>query len=253
MIVRSAQLAFPFVLLVWFIAWWIARRIARPLQQLANYTEETTQRLGQSPVPVPHVTTSIYEIQQLFECVKHSNHHVHSYLSQLQEEVQTDGLTGIANRKTFDLVMKDLLNNDIPFSLILLDIDHFKKINDTYGHLTGDEVIKFFATVMTDLMREGDMCFRYGGEEFGIIVPYSDEEVAGNIAERLRQKVEQSISPAGIAVTVSLGVSAFPKHALSQIELVKLADKALYQSKREGRNRVTIFSYSSSGYANAVL
>lgn len=253
MIVRSAQLAFPFVLLVWFIAWGGARRITRPLQQLANYTEETAKNLGQSPVPIPHVTTSIYEIQQLFECVKHSNHHVHSYLSQLQEEVQTDGLTGIANRKTFDLVMKDLLNNDIPFSLILLDIDHFKKINDTYGHLTGDEVIKFFATVMTDLMREGDMCFRYGGEEFCIIVPYSDEEVAGNIAERLRQKVEQSISPAGIAVTVSLGVSAFPKHALSQIELVKLADKALYQSKREGRNRVTIFSYSSSGYANAVL
>jgi len=253
MIVRSAQFAFPFVLLVWFIAWWVARRIARPLQQLANYTEETAKSLGRSPVSVPHVTTSIYEIQQLFECVKHSNHHMHSYLSQLQEEVGTDGLTGIANRKTFDFVMKDLTNNDIPFSLILLDIDHFKKVNDTYGHLIGDEVIKFLVMVMTDLMREGDMCFRYGGEEFCIIVPYSDEEVAGNIAERLRQKMEQSISPAGIAVTLSLGVSAFPKHASSPSELVKLADKALYQSKREGRNRVTIFSHSFSGYENAVL
>lgn len=252
MVIHSAQLAFPFIFLVWFIAWWISRRISRPLQQLANYTEETTKRLGQSPVPIPHVTTSIYEIQQLFESVKHSSQHVHSYLSQLQEEVQTDGLTGIANRKTFDLVMKDLTHNDIQFSLILLDIDHFKKVNDTYGHLVGDEVIKFLVTVMADLIREGDMCFRYGGEEFCIIVPYSDEEVAGNIAECLLQTMEQSISPAGIAVTLSLGISAFPKHALSPNELVKLADKALYQSKRDGRNRVTIFSHSSWGQENAV-
>lgn len=253
MIVRSAQFAFPFVLLVWLISWWVARRIARPLQQLANYTEETTKMLGKSPAAVPHVTTSIYEIQQLFESVKYSSQHVHSYLSQLQEEVGKDGLTGIANRKTFDLVMKDLIHNDIPFSLILLDIDHFKKVNDTYGHLVGDEVIKFLVTVMTDLMREGDMCFRYGGEEFCIIVPYGDQEVAGNIAERVRQKMEQSISPAGVAVTLSLGVSVFPKYAFSPNELVKLADKALYQSKREGRNRVTIYSHSSLGYENAVL
>ncbi|MFC6601667.1 GGDEF domain-containing protein [Ectobacillus funiculus] len=144
--------------------------------------------------------------------------------------------------------MKDLMHNDIPFSLILLDIDHFKKINDTYGHPMGDEVIKFLATVMPDVIREGDMCFRYGGEEFCIIVLYSDEEGAGNIAERLRQTMEQSISPAGIAATLSLGISAFPKHAVSPNELVKLADKALYQSKQEGRNRVTIFSQGFSGH-----
>ncbi|MFB9760966.1 sensor domain-containing diguanylate cyclase [Ectobacillus funiculus] len=248
MIVRSVKLAFPFVVLVWFFAWWISRRISRPLQQLASYTEETTKTLGQPPVPIPRVRTNIYEIQQLFESVKYSSQHVHSYLSQLQEETQTDGLTGIANRKTFDFVMKDLMHNDIPFSLILLDIDHFKKINDTYGHPMGDEVIKFLATVMPDVIREGDMCFRYGGEEFCIIVLYSDEEGAGNIAERLRQTMEQSISPAGIAATLSLGISAFPKHAVSPNELVKLADKALYQSKQEGRNRVTIFSQGFSGH-----
>ena len=94
----------------------------------------------------------------------------------------------------------------------MLDIDFFKKVNDTFGHLKGDDVLIYLARTMQELSREGDLCFRYGGEEFAIIVPYGDAETATVISECLRMKLESTPFPTGDVITVSLGISVYPDH-----------------------------------------
>ena len=125
----------------------------------------------------------------------------------------------------------------------MLDIDFFKKVNDTFGHLKGDDVLIYLARTMKELSREGDLCFRYGGEEFAIIVPYGDAETATVIAERLRMKLESTPCPTGDAITVSLGISVYPEHGQDSKEIISAADKALYRSKSKGRNKTTVYSF----------
>ncbi|KAA0549968.1 GGDEF domain-containing protein [Bacillus sp. BGMRC 2118] len=139
--------------------------------------------------------------------------------------------------------MESLMKNQLPFSLILLDIDYFKKVNDTFGHLVGDEVLIFLASKLNTLSRINDLCFRYGGEEFGIIVKSEDLDCAFHIAERIRKEIEELVSPTGEPITLSLGI-AFHEigHDLNVAEIINKADQALYRSKVQGRNRTTIYS-----------
>ena len=159
-----------------------------------------------------------------------------------------DGLTGLIVHRHFQSRLEEEFRRskryDKPLSLLMTDIDHFKKFNDTWGHQIGDLVLREVAKCVHMSIRDTDVAARYGGEEFAIILPETDVEGAGLFAERLRQKVEQSRfqGPKGdLQVTISLGLSSIPENvADSTLELIRLADEALYAAKHGGRNRVGI-------------
>ncbi|WP_373499245.1 HDOD domain-containing protein [Desulfococcus sp.] len=162
-----------------------------------------------------------------------------------REQATLDGLTAISNYKGFceglDREMSRAQRYKKPLSLIFSDIDHFKKVNDTYGHLAGDEALKTVVLRMKKELRQSDYIARYGGEEFAVILPETDSDDAMWVAERLRKKIEiESVSyqEARFSVTMSFGVaSLLMGQSLSREGFIKLADDALYQAKKAGRNR----------------
>jgi diguanylate cyclase (GGDEF)-like protein len=168
------------------------------------------------------------------------------YERRLLVQSMTDSLTGLLNRRSFmDLSSKEetrARRHGDPFSVLMLDIDHFKKINDTYGHPVGDLAIKALAEVCSNALRPHDILARYGGEEFVLTLPHTPTEGARTVAERIReavQKIEVPSEQGPVKFTVSIGVSTYESgQAFDQI--VERADKALYVSKQSGRNRVTV-------------
>ena len=162
-------------------------------------------------------------------------------LHEIQKIAATDGLTGIANRRTFEEVLEREISrarrNGEQVTLIMLDIDHFKKLNDTHGHQTGDDVLRAAATALAERCRDFDTPARYGGEEFAVILPACSPRESLVAGERLRQAISEGEAP--VPVTASAGVATFPTHASDRQSLIKAADEALYESKRSGRDRVT--------------
>ncbi|NOH01042.1 MAG: diguanylate cyclase [Chloroflexi bacterium] len=168
---------------------------------------------------------------------------------QLQEQAIRDPLTGVFNRRFFaealDRETAQATRENTPFSIIIMDVDHFKQFNDTYGHKCGDVVLLTLAKFLTENTRRGDIVCRYGGEEFVILMPDATTESAYERAEFFRKEFEKSrIEYDGkiLKSTFSAGVASFPTHAHSGETLLNLADHALYQSKADGRNRVTVYS-----------
>jgi diguanylate cyclase (GGDEF)-like protein len=161
---------------------------------------------------------------------------------QMQHQALTDGLTGCFNRRFFEIQLERDLHLATrmrqPVSLILLDIDHFKRVNDTHGHDAGDAALRILANALREELRGVDTAARYGGEEFAIILPQAGPEGAQVVAERLRSRIERTQVPGVGCITASLGVATFPGDASSRELLVTSADRALYQAKRTGRNRV---------------
>ncbi len=160
----------------------------------------------------------------------------------------TDGLTGLHNHRHFqeyiDVEVKEALRYRKPLTLFMIDIDHFKILNDTYGHPKGDRVLKKLSDVIMQSMRDVDYAARYGGEEFSIVLPSTDVKGAYKIAERLRKKVEAvSIDNGSSAIkfTISIGISGIPEDAGNKQDLISHADEALYLSKENGRNQTTIY------------
>lgn len=172
-------------------------------------------------------------------------------LSDAEETVLTDPLTGTGNRRRFDAALDkaivDCKESKRPLSLVMCDIDHFKKVNDAYGHQVGDEIIKMFARVIESNVRDGDTVIRYGGEEFAMILPTADQDAARAISERIRKQFEgkkltiretnQKIGQ----LTASFGVAQF-RMADDLETLVQRADAKLYEAKSAGRNRVAVFA-----------
>ncbi|WP_156337178.1 sensor domain-containing diguanylate cyclase [Paenibacillus dakarensis] len=228
--------ALPVCIIILFIALRVARYIALPLYELARFSEEAVMSKKSVPPQMPKVASLIYEVKQLHQSI--GNH-----LNLLNDEIQIDGLTGLANRKTFDLTLQEWLEDRVSFALVLLDIDFFKRVNDMYGHAVGDEVLKHLAAEMRLTAREQDICFRYGGEEFGILMKIEDIEEPYAIAENLRQRMASSPGPDEIVVTVSMGIALYhPSELITAKELLERADTALYKSKLGGRNRITMYS-----------
>ena len=161
---------------------------------------------------------------------------------QMQQQALTDGLTGCFNRRFFEIQLERDLHLATrmrqPVSLILIDIDHFKRVNDTHGHDAGDTALRILASELREEVRGVDTAARYGGEEFAIILPQAGPEGAFAVAERLRTRIERTEVPGVGTITASLGIATFPLHASSRDLLVTAADRALYQAKRTGRNRV---------------
>ena len=176
-------------------------------------------------------------------------------LHQLKEGAVRDNLTALYTHRFFE----ERLNEEIlsagrfqtEFCVLLLDIDHFKRYNDTYGHAAGDEVLVRFAKLLQRSVRPVDIVARYGGEEFTVIMPQVGIESARQMAEGIRQAIEAEsfqFGPGGVSyerVTVSIGISDFPQEATTASQLIRVADMRLYHAKQNGRNQVVGCSSSA--------
>lgn len=204
----------------------IARRLIRETREMQTNAQQLNQELSQA-------YNELDELRQ--EC------------QQVRRESMRDPLTGIKNRRAFDLEIKEYCaqghSNNKPLSLLMVDIDHFKNINDTFGHVTGDAVLKWVASMIGETVRGGDILARYGGEEFAVLLPDTmldgADHVATNICRRVSsQKLKNSDQRQSIGrVTVSLGLARYrPGETVEQF--IGRADEALYLAKSSGRNRV---------------
>ena len=179
----------------------------------------------------------------------------------IQKQAKTDSLTGLLNRREFE----EQLGREVergqrfstPVGLVVLDLDDFKLVNDRFGHLAGDAVLKAAALAIQGCTRDIDQAARWGGEEFAVILPHTDVDGAARLAERLRQAIAERpvTTPDGrsIRVTASLGVSALPADAVTQVELTAAADAAVYRAKRAGKNRVCLAADDGSDTAPSTL
>jgi len=168
-------------------------------------------------------------------------------LEQVKEESLTDALTGISNRKAFDSALQHTIDTAqeqrTPFCILLADVDHFKKFNDTYGHLVGDKVLRFVSATLKRCIKGKDMAARYGGEEFAVILPQTALSGAEAIAEQIRSAISSGILKDKRSdrdygrITISIGIAQFRSYELSN-DLISRADRALYLAKNRGRNRV---------------
>ena len=174
-------------------------------------------------------------------------------LEEMEQMATTDGLTHIANRRafqeTFEREVARSIRSGEPISLLMIDIDNFKVLNDTYGHQVGDEVLRQVAAAIQAGSRDIDTAARYGGEEFAVILPGCGSRDALVSAERLRRFVNDSF--VGRAVTVSAGAATFPDQASTAEALVKAADNAMYRAKRAGRNRVRVAEFQNESLVKA--
>ncbi len=167
----------------------------------------------------------------------------------VEEQATTDGLTGLVNHRTFQERFASMLGRadrrTFAVSMLLTDIDHFKKVNDTYGHPTGDEVLRRVAVILKASARKIDIVARYGGEEFAIVLEGTDRTGALQLAERIRLEVAQQsfASPQGaFQVTLSIGVACYPDDARDKAEIISRADQSLYAAKHGGRNRTVSYA-----------
>lgn len=238
-----------------------------------EYTREEIEIPGNPPRTLETIITPIYnrtsqlegrvilayditDRKKLEEELKNTNHALQVQLDenerlrvQLQEQAIRDPLTGVFNRRYFaealDKENARAVRENIPYSLIILDVDHFKKVNDTYGHKCGDLVLQSLAKFLQENTRQSDIVCRFGGEEFVILMPDAAVEDARERGEYFRKKFETltyGCNDKLVHATFSAGIASFPLHADSGEALLSMADTALYYSKEAGRNRVTVFS-----------
>ncbi|MCW5580938.1 MAG: diguanylate cyclase [Luteimonas sp.] len=178
---------------------------------------------------------------------------------QMQEQALRDPLTGLYNRRYLDQTLQqalaDCVARDTPLALVLIDIDRFKRINDTYGHQAGDEMIRRLGALLSARVRDaGLVVCRYGGEEFLLMLPGTDTEGAAALAEELRiafESMEVTVGGRSMRTTLSSGVAGFPEHPAHPQLLVRLADQALYKAKLGGRNRVVVSTETATAPLDA--
>ena len=236
---RTALSSLPFIIISLLVILFTAKFITKPLRSLSTLVEQTSKNT--SAEKMKNVNDWYYEAHQMKLSIMKSIGSFQEQVSYYHTKSTVDPLTGLTNRRTMDELLDRWIEEKSAFVLLIIDLDHFKNVNDTYGHAVGDDVLRYLANMMTDLV-EGDdeICCRYGGEEFVILfknkpLPYVIEK-----AETLRQQLEETDSPTGQPITMSAGVGAFPLHTNAPTELFALVDEALYESKRNGRNRVTV-------------
>lgn len=229
--IEIGKFTIPFMIFVFLVAFFMLKRIVNPLKELADFAHDIMEKQS---VPLPNIPENFFELKELKKSIFVM---VETYKKQIQvfeNEAILDPLTGLYNRRSFNNQINDLKE----YSLILFDIDHFKSVNDEFGHLKGDEVLKFLAELVQKQTRKSDMCYRFGGEEFLVLLPKTDMNTTLTIAEKIRKSIESTISPIGRRITVSIGIGNMPATASHHTELFNLIDQALYKAKNDGRNRI---------------
>jgi diguanylate cyclase (GGDEF)-like protein len=213
-------------------------------QQDYMYQNSTFLPLRSTNNEIGHICVVIYDVTEV-ACnrllLQASN-------QKLQQLSSTDRLTSLYNRGHWEEALKleyaKFSRYGHVAALIMFDIDHFKQVNDTYGHPFGDQVIQRVASVAKDMVRDADVLGRYGGEEFAVLLPGTDQEGGRILAERLREAIEAAevfFEGERVAFTVSLGVAQLTAEVAEYKQLIERADRALYASKKGGRNRVTVY------------
>jgi diguanylate cyclase len=215
----------------------------------ATTVEDMGGQVSSMRLEAQRVSDGFGKLSTQLEHSKDEVRHLTDELHRIREDALTDALSGLLNRRGFDRELQRLAPKegaqDGALTVIMLDIDHFKKVNDTYGHPLGDRVIAAVGQLIRDCLGDVGVAARYGGEEFAVLVPEQPIEVAESVAQSIRKRVEQGKirrrhgeDPIG-GVTVSAGVAAWNRDD-DLASLVERADRALYASKRAGRNRVTV-------------
>ncbi len=217
----------------------LVRKLSEPLVKLTEFASLLSPtNSGADELPKIHGLN--YEANELHKAFGRAVRHFRYQFDSLSQEAQTDPLTGLFNRRTMDKFIGSWIASGNPFSLLVMDLDHFKSVNDTYGHDVGDEVLKFLATSLRQLLKENNVICRFGGEEFIVLVPDELFDPAMEAAERIRKYMAETNGPTGGIVTLSIGAAHYPDSARSAEQLFRVADEALYRAKHQGRNRVEI-------------
>lgn len=227
----------PFAALL-LAAIWLARRLAKPFVALTDAVSKIGEEKAELPKGKQHWNR---EADSLTKAIRNAIKNIRKQTDRLAHEAMTDPLTGLTNRRTLEANMQRWITEMNPFSVIIMDIDRFKEINDIFGHLAGDEVLRHFAEIVVSCIRPGDVCCRYGGEEFVALIAHANADEGYLVAERIRRTLEESENPIKRQITVSQGVVHYAADtAASAKELIRLADQALYKAKRSGRNQTII-------------
>ncbi|WP_138754551.1 sensor domain-containing diguanylate cyclase [Paenibacillus sinopodophylli] len=230
------KMLLPFILLL-LAAIWLARKLARPFVSLADLVS----RIGKEEVQLPEMKNHWNrEADLLTKAITAAFTDIKKQTEQLTRDAMTDPLTGLTNRRTLESVMNKWTSEAVAYSIMVMDIDRFKKINDTYGHQAGDEVLKQLSQIITLYAKPGDVCCRYGGEEFVMLLALTTLEDAYQTAENIRLALDSSVLIAGEQITVSVGIAHYPTHSEHTEALFQLADQALYIAKETGRNRTIV-------------
>ncbi|RNB50890.1 GGDEF domain-containing protein [Brevibacillus gelatini] len=227
----------PPSLLLLLIVIQLAHRLARPFVHLANLMSKMGSERVEIP-PAKHHWNR--EADLLTRAFRRAAKKIKEKTDRLTHEATTDVLTGLANRRSVEDILQAWTKEKLDFSVLLLDIDHFKHVNDTFGHLVGDEVLKLSAEIMKSSVRKDDVCGRFGGEEFIVLLRNASINGAFAVAEKIRTQIKNTANPTGNAITVSVGIVNSPLHGDSAAQLIDLADQALYQAKESGRNKVVV-------------
>jgi len=249
----SLQFAIPAVALTLLLVCACAYAIARPLARLAD-AFASDEPVGPSALRASTLKTWYFEAEKLRQALATAQARHRDEVGRLNTESLTDPMTGLMNRRALRARIDELVAGAAPFAVIALDLDHFKQVNDVYGHPTGDKVLVALARTLQENVRAGDQAFRIGGEEFVMILPQPGAQdatqdaargaaqTAAQAAERIRAAVAARPMPDGVrGVTVSVGVALWPRDGVSPQAVIKCADQALYQSKQSGRDRVTMW------------
>lgn len=234
--VLTKTLPIAFVTLVLLL--WSAKSISRPLRQLAD----GARNIGDSEASkqIREVRSWYFEARELKKALLVGIDVVQRSFLRLREDTNTDPLTKLGNRRRMQVALDGFQSAQTAFSVLSIDIDRFKIVNDTFGHDAGDVALKFLADRMVSLSRACDVPLRVGGEEFSILLPSTSLSVAANIAERLRADVEKMVIPVVGGITISIGVANWPETSTDVESVFKVADQMLYSAKRDGRNRVAV-------------
>ncbi len=229
-------------LVILALAWWLARLISRPLTALAEGAR--TLDLPDTARKIENVESWYFEASQLKKAMLESMSTFHHKIVKLNLDAQTDALTGLLNRRGQEMALEALAQSAQDFCVVALDIDHFKQVNDAWGHDIGDVVLQQLATAIRVCSRDEDLLCRSGGEEFLMLLPGTPLGGGQHVAGRLRSYVDNLHDLPGPGhITISLGVAYWSPDLGTTVEhALKAADDALYQAKRNGRNRVEIAS-----------
>ena len=216
--------------------------LGETFNQMAEQVEQVTKNLSKL------VASRTTELERVNAKLEAANTELGQVVDKLAHMARTDGLTGLLNlrafRKALEVEMSRAGRTNTPLSLMMIDVDHFKNYNDTYGHPAGDQALVRVAEVLECNLRVTDVIARYGGEEFSVVLANTTQEAAVLVAEKIREMVasEQFIlgaaEPLRAGVTISVGIAVYPHDAKDDKRMISLADQALYAAKTRGRNRV---------------
>ncbi|SMC25270.1 Diguanylate cyclase, GGDEF domain [Desulfacinum hydrothermale DSM 13146] len=223
---------------------------ARMEEQLCQFQQLIDERKRKDEARLTDLAGKLTQLQDRFLSMRTTFVQLQKktrLIPRLEQQALLDGLTEVPNRRAYEQRLREewarYRSQGIPFSLVVLDLDHFKKVNDTYGHASGDQCLKEIAKRTSQALRDSDMLARYGGEEFVVVLPATSKDDAPAVAERIRVQAEKIRFQCGgefFQVTLSLGVAQVEDSDGAPEDVFHRADRALYLAKEEGRNRVVV-------------